>query len=104
MFLRKFGKDPERLSHVISVAAPMGDSFGAAFIYKGCILSIRGHKATIDLMVLEMVDLDKILVSCHATLYYRFKIVKFEMLGNIPFELHGDKLEAPHNLISILRA
>ena len=50
----------------------------------------------VDLIELDMVDFDVILgmdllASCHSTLDFHNKVVKFDMLGELTIVLQGDQ-------------
>jgi len=109
LFAKKFSRDPEMLDREVIVSTPMGDSLCVKYVYKSCPVVVQGREMLADLMVLEMIDLDVILgmdwlAAYHATLDCRFKVVKFEIPGEIPLEVQGIRLEAPNNLISVLGA
>lgn len=75
------------------------------YVYHSCKVSVSSRESMVDLMVLEMVDFDVILsmdwlASCHATLDYHGKTLKFDIRRESSFLFQGgDRSETPYNLI-----
>ena len=76
-------------------------------VFKSCIISICGIDTLVDLMLLEMVDFDVILgmdwlASCHATMDYHLKEVKFDIPEGSQYVYNGNNCITPTSLISFL--
>ena len=83
-FASRFSKPPTRLDSPFWVGIPMGQSLISQVVFRSCIVSMCGIDMLVDLMFLEMIDFDIILgmdwlVSCHATVDYPLKEVRFEI-------------------------
>ena len=70
---------------------------------------MEGRETLANFLVLEIVDFDGILgmdwlASCHAMVDCRAKKIKFEIPGEVPFELLGDGAGANMKVISALKA
>lgn len=91
------------------MATPVGENILVDSGFRDCYVSMCGRDTVVDLMLLEMSEFDVILgmdwlVSCHMTLDFHHKVIKFSMHGERDFIFQGDWSEVPNNLISMLCA
>ena len=56
-----FPRKSELLKQWLWVATPLGDEILITEIYRSCIVSFQGYDFSIDLLLLELIDLDVIL-------------------------------------------
>lgn len=68
-----FGFGPECIPDSFSVSTSVGDSVVAKRVYRGCLVSVGGREALVDLIEFDMIDFDVILGmewlhSCYASL------------------------------------
>ena len=88
--------DPSPIGELLIMATPMGHSLLANSMYKSYEILLEGKSLMVDLIDLDMVDFDVILgmdllASCHSTLDFHNKVVKFDMLGELTIMLQGDQ-------------
>ena len=72
----------EQLSETFSVFTPVGESIIAERVYRDCPVSVNQKSTMCDIIELDMVNFDVILGmkrihSCHASVEFRTRIVKF---------------------------
>lgn len=89
------------------MATLMGETLMVEYPYQACQILLGETENIANLMVLGMTDFNVILgmdwlASCHATLDYRSKTIKFSMSRELTFSFQGDMSEVPSNLISLL--
>ncbi|XP_070057043.1 uncharacterized protein [Nicotiana tomentosiformis] len=57
----EFGIEPEHLYKAFSISTPVGESILAAWVYRDCVVTLRGRDTVADLIELRMVDFDVIM-------------------------------------------
>ncbi|XP_070004778.1 uncharacterized protein [Nicotiana sylvestris] len=105
----EFRIEPELLHELFSVSTPVGESIMVAWVYRDCVVTVRGRVTIADLIELEMVDFDVImgmdwLYSCFAKLDCRTRTVRFEFPSESVIECKGDNIVPKGRFISYLKA
>ena len=109
LFASRFGKSPVLLNHPFWVSTLTEGALLVQLMFKSCVVSMNSMDTLANLMLLEMVEFDAILgmdwlASCHATVDYHTKVVKFEIPNRPSFIFRGDSCLTLVSLISSLVA
>ncbi|XP_070039495.1 uncharacterized protein [Nicotiana tomentosiformis] len=86
----EFGIEPEQLPELFYVSTLVGKSIVAAWVYRGCVVTVRGQDIVANLIELGMVDFDVIVgmdwvYSCFAKLDCRTRTVRIPPEREIDF-------------------
>ncbi|XP_070045441.1 uncharacterized protein [Nicotiana tomentosiformis] len=91
------------------VATPVGESLLAEYVYRACKIQVEDIDTLADLIVLDMIDFDKLmgmdcLSSCYAIVDFHAKIVKFEIPNEPYFILRGSQVREICKVVSFMKA
>nr|XP_033513291.1 uncharacterized protein LOC117277957 [Nicotiana tomentosiformis] len=108
-FCVEFGKAPKKYGVLFEVSTPIGESVKVEYIFRHCIITVQGRETLADLNLLDMVDFDIIAgmdwsFSCHATVDFHGKTVKFSFIGEDPVIIRGEMSTPMGKFISYLKA
>ncbi|XP_070041302.1 uncharacterized protein [Nicotiana tomentosiformis] len=108
-FARYLDMPSDSLVMHVHVSTLVDDSIIVDYVYRSCVVSIRGHEMRVDLLLLNMVDFDVILgmdwlSTCHAILDCHAKVVTLAMPELPRVEWRGSLDYVPGKVISYLKA
>ncbi|XP_070034267.1 uncharacterized protein [Nicotiana tomentosiformis] len=108
-FALRFNRQPELLNDPFLVAAPVGESLLAEYMYRACQIQVEGRDTLADLIVLDMIDFDMLmgmdwLFSCYAIVDCQAKIVKFEIPNKPNFVLKGGQVPEICKVVFFMKA
>ena len=106
-FASRFDEPAVLLNYPFWVSTSTKRALLIQLIFKSYVVSTNGMDTLANLMLLEIVDFDVILgidwlASCHATVDYHTKVVKFEILDGPSFIFRGNSCLTLVTLISSL--
>ncbi|XP_070041226.1 uncharacterized protein [Nicotiana tomentosiformis] len=108
-FARYLDMPNDSLDMLFYVSTPVGDSIMVDYVYRSCVVTIRGNETKVDLLLLSMIDFEVIfcmdwLSPYHVILDYHAKTVTLAMPGLPRLEWRDYLGHTPSRVNSYLKA